>query len=227
MKVHLAFALLVATAAAVCDPSEESCVKGEEIDYTNAPSRWICSWWAHGIMSYILAINWFILMGAFYNGLKALGTFYLVAAFTIATLNFCGFLPSAIIWTLSAIDRQSLTMHAHYYKALRYTNYVSVAMGIINFFFWFLLILFVEIPGFITFETGYEAPSVVIPSIGISLEFLFQITYAFTYGYNLKILYCWSKDWPEFGSCDPVMGGNKEKLPEEEIADFDFDGASF
>ena len=212
MKIQLTLALIVAAAAAtVCDPSEGSCIEEEEIDYTYAPSRWMGSWWAHGIMSYILSINWFILMGAFLNGLKALGTFYEVTAFTIAALNFCGFLPSAIIWTLTAIDRKSLTMNTHYFKALRYTNYVSVAMGIINFFFWVLLILVVEIPGFITFEAGYESPSVVIPSIGISLEFLFQITYAFTYGYNLKILNCWSKDWPEFGSCNPEMGGNKNK----------------
>ena len=120
-----------------------------------------------------------------------------------------------------------MTTYTIFTSSDTYSHIEFLSFDLRDFFFWFLLLLVVKIPGLISFEPGYEAPSVVIPSVGISLEFLFQITYAFTYGYNLKILYCWSKDWPEFGSCDPELGGNKETLPEEEISDFDFDGSSF
>ena len=44
-------------------------------------------------------------------------------------------------------------------------------------------------------------PSFIVPTVGFTLDFIFQIMYAVTYGYNRRLMRCWGWDFPELGGC--------------------------
>ena len=195
MRKALALTLLVAAAAA-CDPFLEDCnTKGD------LPRRAMGAYWLHGIMSFIQATYMFALMGAYIDGLSVLGTLLEGFAFAVAGMNFIVYLPNAVIWAMTTVNQQDTPMYRHYFRALKATNIIGWFMWLINATVFLILVLFVLIDGLASVASGTTLPSFIIPLIGLLLDFIFQIIYAVTYGYNRTLMRCWGWDFPELGGC--------------------------
>ena len=195
MNKTLAIALLV-SAVAACDPFLEDCNTKADL-----PRRAMGAYWLHGVMSFIQATYMFALMGAYIDGLSVLGTLLEGFAFAVAGMNFIVYLPNAVIWAMTTVNQQDTPMYRHYFRALKATNIIGWFMWLINATVFLILVLFVLIDGLASVAAGTTLPSFIIPLIGLLLDFIFQIIYAVTYGYNRTLMRCWGWDFPELGGC--------------------------
>ena len=195
MNKTLAIALLV-SAAAACDPFLEDCNTKDDL-----PRRAMGAYWLHGVMSFIQATYMFAIMGAYVNGLSVLGALIEGIAFAVAGLNFITYLPAAIIWAMTTGKTADTKMYRHYFRALRATNAIGWFMWVVNMAVFLVLVLFTLVDGLASVAAGTELPSFIVPTVGFTLDFIFQIMYAVTYGYNRTLMRCWGWDFPELGGC--------------------------
>ena len=195
MNKSLALLLLVGAVAA-CDPwKDDNCLERD-----NLPRRAMGAYWLHGVMSYIQAVYMFAIMGAYINGLTVLGPLLEGFAFAAAGLNFIVYIPNAIIWTLTAVDTD-ISLFRHYYRALKATNVIGWFMWLINMAVFLVLVLATLLDGIVTIAAGETMPSFILPTVGFTLDFIFQIIYATTYGYNRTLMKCWGYTFPELDEC--------------------------
>ena len=188
--------LLLVGAVAACDPwKDDNCIERD-----NLPRRAMGAYWLHGVMSYIQAVYMFAIMGAYIDGLTVFGPLLEGFAFAAAGLNFIVYIPNAIIWTLTAVDTD-VSMFRHYYRALKATNVIGWFMWLINMAVFLVLVLATLLDGIVTIAAGETMPSFILPTVGFTLDAIFQIIYATTYGYNRTLMKCWGYDYPELYDC--------------------------
>ena len=188
--------LLLVGAVAACDPwKDDNCIERD-----NLPRRAMGAYWLHGVMSYIQAVYMFAIMGAYIDGLTVFGPLLEGFAFAAAGLNFIVYIPNAIIWTLTAVDTD-ISMFRHYYRALKATNVIGWFMWLINMAVFLVLVLATLLDGIVTIAAGETMPSFILPTVGFTLDAIFQIIYATTYGYNRTLMKCWGYDYPELYDC--------------------------
>ena len=195
MNKTLAIALLV-SAAAACDPFLEECNTKADL-----PTRAMGAYWLHGIMSFIKATYMFAIMGAYVDGLSVLGALIEGVAFAVAGLNFITYLPNGIIWAMTTGKTQDTIMYRHYYRAVKATDIIGWFVWLINMATYLVLVAFVLVDGLASVAAGTSLPSFILPTVGFTLDQIFQITYAVTYGYNRRLMKCWGYDYPELGGC--------------------------
>ena len=197
MNKTLAIALLV-SAVAACDPFLEDCNTKADL-----PRRAMGAYWLHGVMSFIQATYMFAIMGAYVDGLSVFGPIIEGSAFAVAGLNFITYLPNAIIWALTTGKVEDTKMYRHYYRSLKAVNIIGWFVWLINMAVFLVLVAFILVDGLASSLTEDNAtmPSFIIPTVGFTLDFIFQIMYAVTYGYNRTLMRCWGWDFPELGGC--------------------------
>ena len=74
-------------------------------------------------------------------------------------------------------------------------------MWLINMAVFLVLVLATLLDGIVTIAAGETMPSFILPTVGFTLDFIFQIIYATTYGYNRTLMKCWGYTFPELDSC--------------------------
>ena len=108
------------------------------------------AYWFHGIMSWVKAIWLFALMGSFVDGLRFLGTVIEALAFGVAGLNFIAYMPAAILWMISAINRSDAWIHKLYLVNIRATNIASWIIWIVDIGIWLVLLFFILLDELVT-----------------------------------------------------------------------------
>ena len=199
MRKTLALAAFVAIAFAQenCDPFiDDNCSIKDEL-----PKRAMGAYWLHGVMSWIQAVWLFALWSPWISQLRVMGDVAVIVAYSQAILNFMTYIPSAIVWSMTASKTSTTKSYRHYYRTLRAINVLGWIVYVLNIGIYILLVAFTLVDGLISISAGESMPSFIVPTVGLVVDFIWQIIYATTYGYSKTLMKCWGYTFPELGDC--------------------------
>ena len=200
MRKTLALAAFVAIAFAQenCDPFiDDDCSLKDEL-----PRRAMGAYWLHGVLSWIQAVWLFALWSPYIHQLRVMGDVSIIIAYSQAILNFMTYIPSAIVWSMTASKGAGTKSFRHYYRTLRAINVVGWIVYVLNIGVYLLLVAFTLVDGLITAADGNDMHNYfIVPTVGLVVDFIWQIMYATTYGYSKTLMKCWGYDFPELGDC--------------------------
>ena len=200
MRKTLALAAFVAIAFAQenCDPFiDDDCSLKDQL-----PKRAMGAYWLHGVMSWIQAVWLFALWSPYIHQLRVMGDVAVIIAYSQAILNFVTYIPSAIVWSMTASKSAGTKSFRHYFRTLRAINVLGWIVYVLNIGFFLLLVAFTLVDGLITAADDNEMHNYfIVPTVGFVVDFIWQIMYATTYGYSKTLMKCWGYDFPELGDC--------------------------
>ena len=160
------------------------------------------AYWLHGVLSWIQAVWLFALWSPYIHQLRVMGDVAIIIAYSQAILNFITYIPSAIVWSMTASKGAGTKSFRHYYRTLRAINVVGWIVYVLNIGVYLLLVAFTLVDGLITAADGNDMHNYfIVPTVGLVVDFIWQIMYATTYGYSKTLMKCWGYDFPELGDC--------------------------